>query len=56
MNPLHIASNEQFGRDWSKCFTNKKLALEWYDKLSEELYQGMPKVVSGVEETAPAIL
>jgi len=52
----HIATNGQFGRDRSRCFANEKLALEWYDKLSAELYQGVPKVVSGVEEHSEVIL
>ena len=36
----HIATNEQFGRDRGRCFANEQLALEWYDKLTAELYQG----------------
>jgi hypothetical protein len=44
----HIASNGQFGRDRSRCFANEQLALDYYDKLTAELYQGVPKVVSGV--------
>ena len=38
-----------------RCFANKELALEWYDKLTVELYQGVPKVVSGVEENVEVI-
>jgi hypothetical protein len=52
----HIATNEQFGRDRSRCFATRKLALEWYDKLSAELYQGVPKVVSGVEANTELVL
>jgi len=50
-----IPSNGQFGRDRSRCFANEKLALEWYDKLTAELYQGVPKVVSGVVENIELI-
>ncbi|HBE41803.1 MAG TPA: hypothetical protein DDW27_11480 [Bacteroidales bacterium] len=50
-----IPSNGQFGRDRSRCFANEKLALEWYDTLTAELYQGVPKVVSGVEENTEII-
>jgi len=46
----HIADNEQFGRDRSRCFMSKKLALDYYDILTTKLYQGVPKVVSGVEQ------
>jgi hypothetical protein len=50
-----IPSNWQFGRDRSRCFANKELALEWYDKLTAELYQWVPKVVSGVAENVEVI-
>jgi hypothetical protein len=50
-----IPSNGQFGRDRSRCYVNERLALEWYDKLTSELYQGVPKVVSGVEENDEVI-
>ena len=50
-----IPSNGQFGRDRSRCFANEKLALEWYDKLTAELYQGVPKAVSGVAENVEVI-
>jgi hypothetical protein len=52
----HIPTNEQFGRDRSRCFANKNQALEWYDKLTAELYQGSSKVVSGVEGHEEVIL
>jgi hypothetical protein len=45
-----IATNEQFGRDRSRCFMDEKLALEYYDELTAKLYQGVPKVVTGVQE------
>jgi len=50
-----IADNGQFGRDRSRCFNNEKSALEYFDILTAELYQGVPKVVSGVEENAEVI-
>ena len=50
-----IPSNGQFGRDRSRCFASKELALEWYDKLTVELYQGVPKVVLGVWDYAEVI-
>lgn len=50
-----IPSNGQFGRDRSRCFANEKLALEWYDKLTSELYQGVVKGVSGVAENAEVV-
>jgi hypothetical protein len=50
-----IPSNGQFGRDRSRCFANEKLALEWYDKLTAELYQGVPKIVSGIEQNVEVI-
>jgi hypothetical protein len=50
-----IPSNGQFGRDRSRCFASEELALEWYDKLTAELYQGVPNVVSGVEENVEVI-
>jgi hypothetical protein len=60
----HIAKNGDFGRDRSKCFMNKELALKYYDELKSELYleaglnlsQGVPKVIAGVGETVEAIL
>jgi len=56
-----IADNENFGRDRSRCFKNEKLELEYYDKLTEELMiernqsQGVPKVITGVQENVVAI-
>lgn len=50
-----IATNEQFGRDRSRCYMNEKLALERYDELTAELYQGVSKVVSGVKENGEVV-
>jgi hypothetical protein len=60
----HIAKNDDFGRDRSRCFMNKELALKYYDELTSELYlesglnlsQGVSKVIAGVRETVEAIL
>ena len=52
----HIANNENFGIDRSRCFNNKAKALKYFDKLTEELLaernlpQGVPKLTTGVEE------
>ena len=47
-----ISTNEQFGRDLSRCFNNEKSALNYFDVLTERLnlLQGVPKVVTGVED------
>jgi len=50
-----IPSNGQFGRDRRRCFANEQLALEWFDKLTAEPYQGVPKVVSGVRQNTEVI-
>src|SRR5665648_235926 len=53
----HIPSNGQFGRDRSRCFANEQLALQYFDELTARLnlYQGVPKVIAGVEENTEAI-
>jgi hypothetical protein len=51
----HIAKNDDFGRDRSRCFMNEKLALEYYDKLTSDLSQGVPKVIAGVDQNATVI-
>ncbi|MCJ7449217.1 MAG: hypothetical protein MUO72_16195 [Bacteroidales bacterium] len=47
-----IPSNEQFGRDPSRCFNDIESALQYFEELTTKLklYQGVPKVVSGVQE------
>lgn len=45
-----VPQNDLFGREGSRCFANEKLALEYFDKLSAKLCQGMVKVVTGVAE------
>jgi hypothetical protein len=44
-----LPSNEQFGRDLSRCLNHYESALKYFDKLTER-YQGVPKVVSGIPE------
>ena len=57
----HIADNENFGRDRSKCFMNKDLAEEYFDKLSAELRmerilsQGVLKVITGVGDNVEVV-
>jgi len=57
----HIANNENFGIDRSRCFNNKVKALEYFDKLTEELLaernlpQGVPKLTTGVEENLEVV-
>ena len=56
----HIATNEKFGVDPSRCFNNEKSALEYFDELSARLNkrnlgQGVPKVWTGVEEKVEVI-
>lgn len=44
-----LPSNEQFGRDLSRCFNDYESALKYFDELTK-LYQGVSEVVSGVPE------
>jgi len=46
-----IATNEQFGRDLSRCFNNEKTALKYFDELTDrlKLLQEVPEVVTGIE-------
>ena len=46
----HIAKNDDFGRDRSRCFMSEKLALEYYDKLTLILSQGVAKSIAGVDQ------
>jgi hypothetical protein len=58
----HIAKNDDFGRDRSRCYSNKQKALKYFDKLTIELMnernlsQGVPKSVAGIKENADVIL
>lgn len=53
-----IAINEQFGRDLSRCFMNEGKELKYFDELTSRLnlLQGVPKVVTGVEENTEVIV
>jgi hypothetical protein len=57
----HIANNENFGIDRSRCFHNELRALEYYDKHNEELLaernlpQGVSKLTTGEEENTGVI-
>lgn len=52
----HIAKNDDFGRDRSRCFRQNNLALKYYDKLTtvllneRNLSQGVVKSIAGVQE------
>ena len=53
----HIAKNDDFGRDRSRCFNNKDQALSYFDELTNaiNLSQGVPKVIAGVGENIEVI-
>ena len=57
----HIADNENFGRDRSKCYIRKDLAEKYYNKLSAELRmerilsQEVSKVITGVGNNVEVI-
>jgi hypothetical protein len=51
----HIAKNDDFGRDRSRCFMNKELALKYYDKLTLYLSQGAVKSIAGGDQNAKVI-
>ena len=57
----HIATNDTFGRDRSRCYKNKEKALEYFDELTAELRnernlsQGILKSVAGTEEKVELI-
>jgi hypothetical protein len=53
----HIAKNDDFGRDRSRCFINKELAYKYFDELTKtiNLSQGVQKVIAGVEENLEVV-
>jgi hypothetical protein len=57
----HIAKNDDFGRDRSRCYRNKAYALKYFEKLTHELMkeknlsQGVAKSVAGVEENVSVV-
>jgi hypothetical protein len=52
----HVAKNDDFGRDRSRCYKRKYQAYDYFDKLTtnlmkeKNLSQGVPKVIAGVQE------
>jgi hypothetical protein len=50
-----IPKNDDFGRDRSRCFMNKELALKYYDKLTLILSQRVVKSIAGVEENVKIV-
>jgi hypothetical protein len=57
----HIAKNDDFGRDRSRCFAREDLALTYFDKLTTELMnerilsQGVSKSIAGVGQNDEVI-
>jgi hypothetical protein len=57
----HIATNDEFGRDRSRCFNNEELANNYFEKLTKELTvernlsQGVAKVIVVEQENAEVI-
>jgi hypothetical protein len=58
----HIADNENFGKDRSRCFMSKDLADKYFEKLTIDLLnernlsQGVLKVITGVENNIEVVL
>ena len=52
-----IPTNELFGRDLSRCFMYKEIALRYFDELAIRLkqLQGVVKVVTGVAENTEVV-
>ena len=52
----HIATNDDFGRDRSRCYRTLEKAEEYFDKLTTDLNnernlsQGVPKSIAGVKQ------
>jgi hypothetical protein len=57
----HIAKNDDFGRDRSRCFARRDLADKYFDKLTAELRkernlsQGVGKSIAGAEENVSGV-
>jgi hypothetical protein len=51
----HIAKDDDFGRDRSRCFMNEKLAFVYFDKLTSDLSQGIVKSIAGIQENIEVI-
>jgi hypothetical protein len=52
----HIAKNDDFGIDRSRCFKSEKLASEYFDKLTLILSQGAVKSIAEVVENTEVML
>ena len=54
----HIAKNDDFGRDRSRCFNSKDEALKYFYELTDviKLSQGVPKSIAGVGENDEVML
>ena len=57
----HIAKNDDFGRDRSRCYNDEQKALKYYDDLTATLRkernpsQGVAKAIAGVEQNEEVI-
>ena len=57
----HIAKNDDFGRDRSRCFNNEVTAHKYFDYLTEELIkerklsQGVVKAIAGVGQNSEVV-
>jgi len=53
-----LPTNEKFGKDLSRCFMNKELALRYFDELTSILNKGkgVAKVVTGAKENTELML
>jgi len=57
----HIAKNDDFGRDRSRCYIDYETALQYYDKLTADLMnernlsQGVVKSIAGVQQNTEVI-
>jgi hypothetical protein len=57
----HIAKNDDFGRDRSRCFAREDLALKYYDELTIDLLieriqsQGVSKPIAGGQDNDKVI-
>lgn len=57
----HIATNDTFGRDRSRCYINKATAYRYFDKISailmteRNLSQGVPNFIAGVQQNDEVI-
>jgi hypothetical protein len=57
----HIADNDTFGRDRSRCFNNEAESLKYFESLTEVLRkernqsQGVPKSIAEVDQNTKVI-